>query len=109
MPLEMTSHINIHLHTNHERNVLESRAFLRCCCHSIADFSKYRENEEVLVAAATGLIMDSVDWISVPKWATSASASLEIPLVKPAYFASWHDQFCHSNVPPLIQRFELSY
>jgi hypothetical protein len=76
------SNINIHIHTNLERNVLESRAFFRCRCPSSADFSEYREEEEVLVAAATGFDAESVDWISVPNRATSASGSFEIPRVK---------------------------
>jgi hypothetical protein len=55
---------------------------------SISEFSEYAE-AEVLIAASTGFLVESVDGITVPLG--DPAEEFEIPRVRLSYFASWWD------------------
>jgi hypothetical protein len=61
---------------------------------SIAEFSEYDESE-VLIAASTGFLVDSVDLVTV----SNADEEFDIPCVRLSYFVSWRD-FDLSHRPP---------
>jgi hypothetical protein len=69
---------------------------------SIAEFSEFEESE-ILIAASTAFLVDSVDWIRVSFSPTSDSDSgsgeFEIPCVHLSYFAGWWD-FDLDHCPP---------
>jgi hypothetical protein len=53
---------------------------------SIAEFSDHPCESEILIAASTGFLVESVNWITGPNF-----GELEIPSVRLSYFASWWD------------------
>jgi hypothetical protein len=61
---------------------------------SIAEFSEYDESE-VLIAASTGFLVDSVDLVTV----SNADEEFDIPCVRLSYFVSWRD-FDLGHRPP---------
>jgi hypothetical protein len=67
---------------------------------SIQSFSAFRMESEILIAASSGFVVDSVDLISVMN--ERAHMELTIPRVRLTYFLSWYDFDLDRRPPRLI-------
>jgi hypothetical protein len=67
---------------------------------SIAEFSARPSESEILIAASSGFVVDSVDGISIHDAVTRLE--IAIPLVRLTYFVSWYDFDLERRPPRLI-------
>jgi hypothetical protein len=67
---------------------------------SIAEFSAHPSESEVLIAASSGFVVNSVDDISILDPATGLEFT--IPLVRLTYFVSWYDFDLERRPPRLL-------
>jgi hypothetical protein len=58
---------------------------------SIRDYSSFESENEVLIAASSGLRVDSVDFISVEGRELNSSLLVPFPIVTLSYFLHWYD------------------
>jgi hypothetical protein len=57
----------------------------------ICDHSRFTDEFEVLIAASSGFLVESVEWINVSKENGGYENQLRIPLVELIYWMSWSD------------------
>jgi hypothetical protein len=67
----------------------------------IRDYSVFRGESEILIAASTGFKIDGVEYIDVEIENPDGLSDVRIPMVKLSYFRSWSD-FNIDECPPTV-------
>jgi hypothetical protein len=67
----------------------------------IQDYSEYRQESEVLIAACSAFVVVATDSIHVPNANPAALTGFTIPKVRLNYFSSWFD-FDIDSIPPAL-------